>query len=396
MRKKILTILSLFALLTTAGQAREVSIETKIQGLYIGYFNRAGDQEGLNHWKSRAAAATNSSTVLKELSAGFATHPTFSATYAHLSNKPFIEAIYRNVLGKEGDSGGINFWSSSLDQGANRSDVVSSFIEASLEGDLTQLDLSAEDLAIAQQRQDLITNKASVANRFTSLLGNLSNPINISHPEDEPAYLASEKILTCISENESTASARIDYLSIVLSSAADPIGAINDLPNSCEGIFTLSTNEISTYLNAINQARRVIQDCHSRGVFPAVASLTWSEKLYQSAYEHSYDLATSNTFSHNGSGTSSDLTGVALGNKQSTFIERIDNYNYRWSGVGENIAAGTNTNTASIVVQQWLDSDGHCANMMNASFTQVGMAMVRDTSSTYTHYWTQNFGTPRG
>jgi uncharacterized protein YkwD len=396
MKKTILTILSLFVLLTTIGQAREVSIETKIQGLYIGYFNRAGDQEGLNHWKSRATTATNSSTVLKELSAGFATHPTFSATYAHLLDKAFVEAIYRNVLGKDGDSGGIDFWTGVLGQGASRSDVVSDFIGASLEGDLTQLGLSAEELAIAQQRQDLITNKTLVANSFTTLLGDRSNVENISHPENDPAYLASINILTCINDEDSTVSSKIDYLSNILSSAADPIAAVNDLTNSCGGIITLAISEISNYLNAINQARSLTQDCHSKGVFPAVSALIWSEKLYLSAHEHSYDLATSNTFSHNGSGTSSDLTGVALGSKQSTFVERIEHYNYRWAGIGENIAAGTNTNTASIVVQQWLDSDGHCANMMKASFTEVGMAMVHNTSSTYTHYWTQNFGTPRG
>lgn len=51
--------------------------------------------------------------------------------------------------------------------------------------------------------------------------------------------------------------------------------------------------------------------------------------------------------------------------------------------------------TAAAVIQIWLDSDGHCANLMNPGFQDIGMAMVEDANSRFTHYWTQNFGTPR-
>ena len=203
-----------------------VSIKTKIQSLYIGYFNRAADKEGLDHWKNRAATLTNSVTVLRELSAAFSKHPTFSATYANLSNKGFVEAIYKNMLGKEGDSDGINSWTEILDQGASRSDMVSDFITASLEGDLTELNLTPAELGIAEQRRDLITNKALVANNFTTLLGSKTNVENISHPENDPAYLASIKVLSKITDDSSTASSEIDYLSIILN-ANDPIAEIN-------------------------------------------------------------------------------------------------------------------------------------------------------------------------
>ncbi len=148
------------------------------------------------------------------------------------------------------------------------------------------------------------------------------------------------------------------------------------------------------YLSAINQARSVEQDCRSAGIFPATTALSWSDKLYKASYEHSYDLATSDTFDHAGSGTASDWTGTDLG-KQSSMQDRIEAYGYNWSRIAENIAAGTNTNTAIEVIDQWLGSDGHCANLMNADFSEVGMAMVKDEGSTYIHYWTQNFATPR-
>jgi cyclophilin family peptidyl-prolyl cis-trans isomerase len=212
--------------IVTSVKVIEVSIETKIQGLYIGYFNRAGDKEGLDYWKSRVATSTNSSLVLRELSAEFSKHPTFSATYADLSNKAFVEAIYRNVLGEAGDNDGINSWTGILDQGANRSDMVSDFIRASLEGDLTQLNLTPAELAIAEQRRDLLTNKVLVANSFTTLLGSKTNVENVSHPENDPAYLASIKVLSKITNDRSTASLEIEYLSSILSTN-DPIAEIN-------------------------------------------------------------------------------------------------------------------------------------------------------------------------
>ncbi len=164
-------------------------------------------------------------------------------------------------------------------------------------------------------------------------------------------------------------------------------------PTTSNEIPVLSNSQQTEYLEAINQARSTSQDCHSKGIFPAVSPLTWNDKLYKAAYEHSQDLALSNTFEHSGSGTISDWTGTKLG-KQSINSERVEHYNYSWSRLAENIAAGTNTNTATLVIQQWLDSDGHCANIMNPKYTEVGMAMVYNTSSNYKHYWTQDFGTP--
>jgi uncharacterized protein YkwD len=147
------------------------------------------------------------------------------------------------------------------------------------------------------------------------------------------------------------------------------------------------------YLNIINQARSRNQTCGSRGYFTATTSLRWSDKLYSSAYEHSYDMATSNTFSHEGSGEVSDLTGVREGGK-SIVPERLESYGYKWNRYAENIGAGTDIETSEKIVSQLLASDGHCANIMNPLLKEVGMAMVKNSNTKYVYYWTQNFGTP--
>ncbi len=158
----------------------------------------------------------------------------------------------------------------------------------------------------------------------------------------------------------------------------------------------ISESEKQAYLDAINDARSHQQDCGSEGIKDPAPALSWNDKLYRAAYEHSRDLAESNTWSHDGSGTSSDWTAQVQGLEYSTFRDRIENNGYTsWSRIGENITAGTDRDTARKAVEAWLQSDGHCANLMDPDYTEVGMAHYRKDGSDYTHYWTQDLGTPQ-
>ncbi|WP_319796381.1 CAP domain-containing protein [Halomonas sp. FeN2] len=47
------------------------------------------------------------------------------------------------------------------------------------------------------------------------------------------------------------------------------------------------------------------------------------------------------------------------------------------------------------MVEGWLDSPGHCRNIMNDAFTEMGMAKAEDSESRYSTYWTQTLGNPR-
>ena len=57
--------------------------------------------------------------------------------------------------------------------------------------------------------------------------------------------------------------------------------------------------------------------------------------------------------------------------------------------VGENIAAGRPT--AEGTVQQWLESPGHCVNMLSPEYGVLGVGHAT-TSRSLGHYWTQLFG----
>ena len=199
------------------------------------------------------------------------------------------------------------------------------------------------------------------------------------------------------------------------SSGSSPVATNVDNTPSTEDTVSTVTSEAPVlsesikqdYLDAINAARAIEQDCGSEGIKPAVFPLVWNDKLYSAAAEHSVDLAAWNNgvttvaeastrFSHEGSGTDSDWTAKQLELRRgSTARERVEYSGYKWQASGENIAAGTTTDTAVAVVQQWLDSPPHCANLMSSNYTEVGMAMVEDANSFYIHYWTQNFGKPQ-
>lgn len=134
-------------------------------------------------------------------------------------------------------------------------------------------------------------------------------------------------------------------------------------------------------LARINQLRAAGADCRSAGRFAPAGALAWNALLTQAADGHSQDMAAKNYFSH----TSADGRSLS---------DRITATGYAWSSIGENIAAGYST--VDIVMDGWMSSDGHCANIMNASFTEVGLACVPGTAgSSYSTYWTMDLAHAR-
>jgi uncharacterized protein YkwD len=102
--------------------------------------------------------------------------------------------------------------------------------------------------------------------------------------------------------------------------------------------------------------------------------VTVNAKLTRAAQLHSEDQAAHNTMSHTGSDGSSPW-------------DRSKRAGYA-NAIGENVAAGYRT--AQAVMQGWMNSPGHRANIMNCDAKAIGVGMAR--SSDGTPYWTQMFG----
>ncbi|GIN63529.1 hypothetical protein J27TS8_35220 [Robertmurraya siralis] len=68
-------------------------------------------------------------------------------------------------------------------------------------------------------------------------------------------------------------------------------------------------------------------------------------------------------------------------------FEMIKKFGLSYRSAGENIAAGQTS--PQQVVQAWMNSEGHRANILNSGYTEIGVGYVKGGSQRY--YWTQMF-----
>jgi len=132
-------------------------------------------------------------------------------------------------------------------------------------------------------------------------------------------------------------------------------------------------------LELINQARATPRYCGEKE-FNAVRPVRWNDSLAEASRLHAEDMARYNYFSHSG------RDGSDPG-------QRVERAGYRYRSLGENIAAGQMNPEDAMA--GWIKSPPHCANLMNPTFTEMGVAFAIDPRSEMGVYWTQAFGTPR-
>jgi uncharacterized protein YkwD len=128
------------------------------------------------------------------------------------------------------------------------------------------------------------------------------------------------------------------------------------------------------FLSLINHTRAKGCNCGNTYMPPA-PPMVWNDDLEQAATGHAKEMAKRNYFSH----TSKD------GRSMNT---RIITAGYLFKGfksfmIGENIAFGQTS--IEEVMEGWFKSEGHCKNLMNPGFKEVGVAE-------YKRYWVQDFG----
>lgn len=131
-------------------------------------------------------------------------------------------------------------------------------------------------------------------------------------------------------------------------------------------------------LTMVNQARAKARTCGDKE-FPATAPLKWNDNLASAALKHAEDMAIRNYFSHKSK-------------NGSTVAYRVKLEHYDYSLIGENIAF---TKDMANVMNLWLSSRGHCANLMNADFTEMGAAFANGGSKAWETRWVQVFGRRR-
>ncbi len=132
-------------------------------------------------------------------------------------------------------------------------------------------------------------------------------------------------------------------------------------------------------LDLVNQARATRRYCGNTAL-NAARPVRWNNTLAESSRLHAEDMAHYNYFSHSGRDGSDPA-------------KRVERAGYRYRMTGENIAAGQMKPEDAMAA--WIKSPDHCANLMNPTFTEMGVAYAVDSNSDMGVYWTQAFGAPR-
>ena len=103
------------------------SDSAQVTRLYNTVFDRAPDDMGLTFWTN----ALRSGAGLDDVAELFVASPEFQGRYGNLGTGEFVDVLYRNVLDREADPAGREFWTSNLQSGRlDRDDVVLSFSES--------------------------------------------------------------------------------------------------------------------------------------------------------------------------------------------------------------------------------------------------------------------------
>jgi uncharacterized protein YkwD len=124
----------------------------------------------------------------------------------------------------------------------------------------------------------------------------------------------------------------------------------------------------------VNRYRAEGANCGGQEMPPA-GPLSMDPNLQCAARGHTMDMAERDFFDHdNPDGDGPD--------------DRMEAAGYDGRGWGENIAAGNST--AEETMEQWMDSPGHCRNIMNDGYTLIGVGYYP--GGEYDHLWTQTFG----
>ena len=131
-------------------------------------------------------------------------------------------------------------------------------------------------------------------------------------------------------------------------------------------------------LQLVNEVRASGTRCGGRA-FGAAPPLQLSGTLASVAAEHASDMARHDYFEHE------DRNGRSP-------ADRVRAAGYREKLVGENIAYGPES--AEEVVAGWLHSTGHCENIMDPRFQEMGLALAPGQGSRRGLYWDQVLSEP--
>jgi len=159
---------------------------TAIQKLYVEYFGRAADPNGLKFWVD---AMNSNPNILTQIAKDFAASPEYQANYGGMSNQAVVEKVYLNTFGRQGDAEGVKFWTDALNnKWITIDNVVLKMVEA------------------AQTADSVVFNgRVAVATEFTK---HIDTQAEINAYLNPKAFDIAEGLIGSIHDLQSAAAAR--------------------------------------------------------------------------------------------------------------------------------------------------------------------------------------------
>ncbi len=139
----------------------------RIEELYVAFFNRIPDADGLAYWVGQLGSGRSIGQIADafyDAGSKYASLTGFSAT---MSNADFVKVIYKNVLGRSGDTAppaaDVDYWATQIATGKeSRGTLINSILSVAH---------SFKHDAKWGWVADLLDNKLTVANKFAVELG---------------------------------------------------------------------------------------------------------------------------------------------------------------------------------------------------------------------------------
>ena len=224
------------------------------------------------------------------------------------------------------------------------------------------LDEAARRWALGADLSDAVARSGYTAKAVSGL-----RFYGLDAPDRPRLNAASCRVLSDRSLNDVGAFRRADELWVVFAAQAV-------LPNSEEARALAHRAEI-----LVNEARDRGHRCGSRS-WPRANPVRLSATLSEIALQHALDMARHHYFDHQ------DLRGRSP-------ADRVKAAGYREQRIAENIAYGILSTEDAIA--GWLNSPGHCENLMDPRFKEMGIAFALGSGDHRELYWVQLFADPK-
>ncbi|HZW20193.1 DUF4214 domain-containing protein [Noviherbaspirillum sp.] len=155
----------------TVSAAAEALVPRQLDSLielYIAYFNRVPDADGMAYWISELRNGTSLKSISDSFYGAAVQYASLTGYAADMSNEAFVKIVYKNVLGRDTvDEGGLSYWAEALVKGSEtRASLVSTILASAhtFKGD-------AQYGYVA----DLLDNKISVGKLYSITGGLVDN-----------------------------------------------------------------------------------------------------------------------------------------------------------------------------------------------------------------------------